>query len=196
VTQIKETPHAWNSQESFLQQVGLKLYMFVPAIVAGTLLSISFWILAMIVLRTYGLLRNKIFGAIKIVEDVEMCNHNNTTVKTVNNYSRQESSESFDGHGRDKSSKFVEDKSCDNSPSKLLKTASDEKLSSSSRSCRSFHSSPVSMSSGIGVSERDSGDERDREKCQDDTCVARDTCHCYCQIQYNDNIYQDNSRNR
>jgi len=155
----------------------------------------------MIVLRTYGLLRNKIFGAIKIVEDVEMCNHNNKNVKTVNNYSRQESSESFDGHGREMSSKVVEDKTCDNSPSKLLKTASDEKLdeklSSSSRS-RSLHSSPVSMSSssGIGVSERESGDERDREKCQAETCLSRDTCHCYCQIQYQEKIYQDNSRNR
>ena len=70
VTPISVSPKAWDSQNEFLQeveslrtpslciklyqvlfQVGLKLYMFVPAIVAGTLLSISFWILAMMIIR-------------------------------------------------------------------------------------------------------------------------------------------------
>ena len=53
-------------------QVGLKLYMFVPAIVAGSLLSISFWILAMIILRTYGLCTAKLFPKEKN-QDLEMC---------------------------------------------------------------------------------------------------------------------------
>lgn len=50
--------------------------MFVPAIVAGTLLSLSFWILAMILLRTYGALRRKLFPS-DTSADLEMnCSEN------------------------------------------------------------------------------------------------------------------------
>lgn len=76
VTPLTVTPRAWVSHDQFIQQVGLKLYMFVPAIVAGTLLSLSFWILAMILLRTYGALRRKLFPS-DTSADLEMnCSEN------------------------------------------------------------------------------------------------------------------------
>ena len=38
-------------------QVGYKLYMFIPAILAGILLGIFLWIVAMILLRAYGVIK-------------------------------------------------------------------------------------------------------------------------------------------
>ena len=138
-----------------LFQVGLKLYMFVPAIVAGTLLSISFWILAMMIIRTYGYLRKKLFPSLCTqAQDLEM-----------------------NPSGKHKEAELS------NVPEKIFKSDMDTILSSdrefrptkphhkkgfdgkrfTSEGSSSFHSSPVSLSSGIGASEdRDTGDTDSR----------------------------------
>lgn len=174
VTPISVSPKAWDSQNEFLQeveslrtpslciklyqvlfQVGLKLYMFVPAIVAGTLLSISFWILAMMIIRTYGYLRKKLFPSLCTqAQDLEM-----------------------NPSGKHKEAELS------NVPEKIFKSDMDTILSSdrefrptkphhkksfdgkrfTSEGSSSLHSSPVSLSSGIGASEdRDTGDTDSR----------------------------------
>ena len=139
-------------------QVGLKLYMFVPAIVAGSLLSISFWILAMIILRTYGLCTAKLFPKEKN-QDLEMCPSKEGKEKCQKDSSPALRSKEFSVISSNQRVSSLS-RQCDCKPSKLLKNTFEEKLSSSSHS---FHSSPVSLSSGIGVSERGSGDDGDRD---------------------------------
>lgn len=154
VTPISITPKAWDSQDEFLQEVGLKLYMFVPAIVAGTLLSISFWILAMIIIRTYGYLRKKLFPSL-CTPDLEM-----------NPSGKQKEAEAELSNVQEKIFKSDMDTilSSDREfrPTKHHKKGFDEKRFTSEGS-NSFHSSPVSLSSGIGASEdRDTGDTDSR----------------------------------
>jgi len=171
VTQLTETPRVWDSQQQFLEQVGLKLYMFVPAIVAGSLLSISFWILAMIILRTYGLIRTKIFPHDKN-EDLEMCPSNDVKEKCQKDSPSTLQSKEFSVIATNQRVSSLS-RQCDCKPNKLLKNTFEEKLSSSSHS---FHSSPVSLSSGIGVSERGSGDERDGDRDSRDSSSRDSVC--------------------
>jgi len=59
-SQLSEDPRVWNSQDAFLEQVGFKLYMFIPAGLAGILLGVFLWIVAMIVLRAYGVIKRAV----------------------------------------------------------------------------------------------------------------------------------------
>ena len=43
-------------------QVGLKLYMFIPAVILGILLAVFLWSLAMLALRTFGLIKKKVLS--------------------------------------------------------------------------------------------------------------------------------------
>jgi len=125
--------------------------MFVPAIVAGTLLSISFWILAMIIIRTYGHLRKKLFPSLCTGQDLEMNpsgKHKEVEPSAVPGKVFRSDMVTIMSSGRE----FR--------PAKLYKKGFDGKFVSSSSS---FHSSPVSLSSGIGASERDTGDTGDTD---------------------------------
>ena len=127
--------------------------MFVPAIVAGTLLSISFWILAMIIIRTYGYLRKKLFPSL-CTHDLEM------------NPSGKQKEAELSSNVPGKIFKSDMDTILSNDrefrPTKHQKKGFDGKRFSSEGSS-SFNSSPVSLSSGIGASEdRDTGDTDSR----------------------------------
>ena len=122
----------------------------------------------MIILRTYGLCRAKIFPREKN-EDLEMCASNDGKGKRQKDSSPTLQSKEFSVIASNQRVSSLS-RQCDCKPSKLLKNTFEEKLSSSSHS---FHSSPVSLSSGIGVSERGSGDERDSR----DSSSRDSVCH-------------------
>ena len=144
---MNETPHVWSSHREFIAQVstavcsqncralqavtrclmfqvGLKLYMFIPAVILGVILGVFLWSLAMLALRTFGLIKKKVLS--EKSRDLEM----------------------FPSSPPDKISEKV---SYSGPP------GFSSRLSSS-------HSSPVSLSSGIGVSERES--ESSADSCQ------------------------------
>ena len=180
--------------------------MFVPAVVAGTLLSITFWIIAMLLLRTYGLIRNKIFSNESRADDVEMCNskyskNKSNTSKTIHenggsiisNNGFHHQMTAYNRHPGD-----LSDCDCDTKQTKLLTIRN------------SHHSSPVSLSSGIGVSERDSCDDRVSEEREAEPGHHRDEppdqgcdkhyCYCHCGKRWNKRMSEtqdiDNSENQ
>merc|ERR1712080_551296 len=67
--ELTEVPRVWNARDAFMEQVGYKLYMFLPAAIAGVLLGIIIWVFALLLLRTYGLIRTRLFGHTKIDGD-------------------------------------------------------------------------------------------------------------------------------
>ena len=127
--------------------------MFVPAIVAGSLLSITFWIITMLILRSYGWMRKRLFPS-QSKQDLEMCSSsdNKVSVQLKANINISDDLPELQNISREQTMKSLS-LQCESKPTKLLKSISDEKLSSVSRS---YHPSPISVSSGIGVSERDS----------------------------------------
>jgi len=55
-------PRPWNAKTAFIEQVGKKLYMFVPAIAGGVLLGIILWMATIFIIRSYGVLKRRVLG--------------------------------------------------------------------------------------------------------------------------------------
>jgi len=56
-TKLTETPRIWDAKTAFLEQVWMKLYMFIPAIAAGIFLGIFLWLITIFTIRSYGVLK-------------------------------------------------------------------------------------------------------------------------------------------
>ena len=115
-------------------QVGLKLYMFIPAVILGILLAVFLWSLAMLALRTFGLIKKKVLS--EKSGDLEM----------------------FPSHQPDKISEKVSYSGPPGPPGFTSRLSSSQ-------------SSPVSLSSGIGVSERES--EGSSCDCEEDGSLSQ-----------------------
>eukprot|EP00090_Calanus_glacialis_P003364 TRINITY_DN12491_c0_g1_i1.p1 TRINITY_DN12491_c0_g1~~TRINITY_DN12491_c0_g1_i1.p1 ORF type:complete len:367 (-),score=104.18 TRINITY_DN12491_c0_g1_i1:323-1423(-) len=165
-SKLSEAPRVWNSQNAFLEQVGYKLYMFIPAGLAGILLGAFLWIIAMIILRAYGVAKKSFLRFIQKedTEDLEMgpsCHakeseKNKSEIKKIHpvkKLSRHVCSDYFTSR---KVAQLIP-----NEKSSIQKNRLENNEAEKSASSQSTQSSPVSLSSGIGVSERESGDERD-----------------------------------
>ena len=127
-------------------QVGLKLYMFIPAVVLGVLLAVFLWSLAMLALRTFGLIKSKLLSDKS--SDLEMSpshasppskpSHHSVEISQKVSYTAPECSPGLPAPAGPAGP-----------TGRLANSSFTSQLSSS-------HSSPVSLSSGIGVSERSS----------------------------------------
>jgi len=49
--ELTEPPRVWNAREAFMEQVGMKLYMFIPAAAFGVILGVIIWVCFMFCLR-------------------------------------------------------------------------------------------------------------------------------------------------
>lgn len=154
-SQLSEHPRVWNSQDAFLEQVGLKLYMFIPAGIAGILLGVFLWIIAMIILRAFGVAKKAVIRFIQKEnsEDFEMGPSNNSDVTNIHPESKQMHSDFIN-------SVRVSQLTA-NEKESIQKDCIQKRLTEKTVLSPSTQSSPVSLSSGIGTSERESGDERD-----------------------------------
>jgi len=162
-SQLSEHPRVWNSQDAFLEQVGLKLYMFIPAGIAGILLGVFLWIIAMIILRAYGLAKKAVLRFIQKgnLEDFEMgpsCPNNDQHTSDMTKIHPESKSVHSDYLNSVRVSQLTT-----NEKSSIQKDYLQKRLGGNHNqgSSPSTQSSPVSLSSGIGTSERESGDERD-----------------------------------
>eukprot|EP00092_Neocalanus_flemingeri_P019882 GFUD01021535.1.p1 GENE.GFUD01021535.1~~GFUD01021535.1.p1 ORF type:complete len:109 (+),score=16.43 GFUD01021535.1:74-400(+) len=68
---MENEAEVWNSQEDFKHQVIFKLYMFIPAMIAGILLGIILWIIIMLILRTFKLVKTCTVTNNKDTQDLE-----------------------------------------------------------------------------------------------------------------------------
>jgi len=159
---LSEHPRVWNSQDAFLEQVGYKLYMFIPAGLAGILLGVFLWCIAMIILRAYGLAKKSFLRFIQKgdSEDFEM------GPSDQSQEAEKDKSEIKKIHPENKISRHLHSDYLSSVSVSQLVTSEKSSIqkhihSEKTASSQSTQSSPVSLSSGIGVSERESGDERD-----------------------------------
>jgi len=154
-SQLSEHPRVWNSQDAFLEQVGLKLYMFIPAGIAGILLGVFLWIIAMIILRAYGVAKKAVLRFIQKEnpQDFEMGPSNKSDMTKIHPESKQMQSDYIDSA---RVSQWTA-----NEKESIQKDCIQKRLTGRTVISPSTQSSPVSLSSGIGTSERESGDERD-----------------------------------
>lgn len=149
ITSLNETPRVWSSHQEFIAQVGLKLYMFIPAVVLGVLLAVFLWSLAMLALRTFGLIKSKLLSDKS--SDLEMSpshasppskpSHHSVEISQKVSYTAPECSPGLPAPP---------------GPAGPAGPAGRLANSSFTSQLSSSHSSPVSLSSGIGVSERES----------------------------------------
>ena len=141
--------------------------MFIPAGLAGILLGIFLWIIAMIILRAFGLAKKGFYRFIQNghSEDLEMgsaCHAKEADkvrseirkIHPVNKFTKHVRSDYFSGK---KVSEFSPNEKSSIQKEYLKHIDAENEAASP----QSVQSSPVSLSSGIGVSERESGDERD-----------------------------------
>ena len=142
--------------------------MFIPAGIAGILLGVFLWIVAMIILRTFGLVKKSILRFIQSEgsEDLEMggqCNNPDADKNTFQHKKIQYVSEK----NRDLTSDYITHiPPCEKSS--FQKSPSGKSREVKSGLSQSTQSSPVSLSSGIGASERESADDRDSlSSCKD-----------------------------
>jgi len=163
--ELTEPPRVWNAREAFMEQVGLKLYMFIPAAVLGVILGIIIWVCFMFCLRLYGRFKQQLWGPTSKTKEVEGLELKSPIDKNPSNWPSSTSSTSFD---KKKVSEF------NKSVVELVHQRRDYRLgeeqqgaSVSTTGPSSFQSSPKSISSGIGVSEKenfsDNVDEEDEE---------------------------------
>jgi len=55
-------PRAWDAKVAFLEQVGMRLYMVVPAMAGGLLLGLIAWFCTIFIIRSWGIIKARIFG--------------------------------------------------------------------------------------------------------------------------------------
>jgi len=55
-------PRAWDAKVAFLEQVGMRLYMVVPAMAGGLLLGLIAWFCTIFIIRSWGIMKVKVFG--------------------------------------------------------------------------------------------------------------------------------------
>jgi len=163
--ELTEPPRVWNAREAFMEQVGMKLYMFIPAAAFGVILGIIIWVCFMFCLRVYGRFKQQLWGPTSKTREVEGLELKSPIDKNPPNWPSTTSSTSFD---KNKVSEF------NKSVVELVHQRRDYRLgeeqqgvSVSTTGPSSFQSSPKSISSGIGVSEKenfsDNVDEEDEE---------------------------------
>jgi len=163
--ELTEPPQVWNAREAFMQQVGMKLYMFVPAAVCGVILGIIIWVCFMFCLRVYGRFKQHLWGPKSNTKEVEDLELKSPIDKSPSSWPSSASSTSYD---KKKVSDF------NKSVVELVHQRRDYSLGEEQQGASvtttgpsSFQSSPKSISSGIGVSEKenfsDNVDEEDEE---------------------------------
>jgi len=169
--ELTEPPRVWNAREAFMEQVGLKLYMFVPAAVCGVILGIIIWVCFMFCLRAYGRIRQYFFGPTgkaKEVEDLEL----------KSPVDQRFSPSSWAPASKAQAATFDKKKVSEFNKSvvELVHQGrvyshgdNQQGASGSTTETPSFQSSPKSFSSGIGVSEKENFSDKEEEEDDDVT---------------------------
>ena len=119
------------------------------------MLGVFLWIIAMIILRAYGVAKKAVIRFIQKEnsEDFEMGPSNHSDVTNIHPESKQMHSDFIN-------SVRVSQLTA-NEKESIQKDCIQKRLTEKTVLSPSTQSSPVSLSSGIGTSERESGDERD-----------------------------------
>jgi len=74
VREVAEVPHLWDAKESFVEQVGSKLYMFIPSAILGFIIGLLFWVVCLLILRTFGVFKKAVIRVFKKekVDDMDL----------------------------------------------------------------------------------------------------------------------------
>jgi len=120
---IKQIPNIWNAQDSFVKQVVSKMYLLLPAAILGIIAGLVIWIIALFILRTYGVLKRYVMKALKIGVEPEYNVNFNRSADPWINITDAEKIHSINGSMRKSVNKPIQDR--ENSFAKELKETAD-----------------------------------------------------------------------
>jgi len=120
---IKQIPNIWNAQDSFVKQVVSKMYLLIPAAILGIIAGLVIWIIALFILRTYGVLKRYVMKALKIGGEPEYNVNFNRSADPWINITDAEKIHSINGSMRKSVNKPIQER--ENSFTKELKETAD-----------------------------------------------------------------------